>query len=108
MLIIGDSDSCAIKYDKKSTKIKYVYEDGLAKLKINNVEFASSKDTKAIHILFSRLMIYCERYRRKDDTFDMRREMKIINKELKRNKYKDYEIDAATVNLCVGYPTYTS
>ena len=108
MLIIGDSNNCAVEYDKRNTKIKYINNNGLAELRINGVVFASSENHLAIHILFSRLMVYCGRYRRKDDSFDMRRELKIIYKEIENGKYIDYNKDLSKPNKDVGYPTYTS
>ena len=106
MLIIGDSN--AIEYNRRSTKIRFVQDDNIAKLTINDIVFASSEDSLYIQILYTRLMAFCERYRRLDDTFDIPREMKIIEKEIKRGKYNNYTIDPSTMSLKIGYPTYTS
>ena len=106
MLIIGDSN--AIEYNRRSTKIRFIEDDNIAKLTINGIVFASSEDSLCIQILFTRLMAYCERYRRLDDSFDIPRELKIIEKEIKRGKYNNYTIDPSTMSLKIGYPTYTS
>ena len=106
MIIIGDSD--AITYNRKNTKIRLEQDDTVSKLTINGKVFASSKNSISIEILYARLMAYCERYRRLDDSFDIPREMRIIDREIKKGKYDDYTLDHSTMSLKVGYPTYTS
>jgi hypothetical protein len=85
-----------------------VNEDNLYKLKINGVDYATSDSYKVMQILYTRLMAYCERYRRRDDTFDIPREMKIIENEVKSGKFADLVIDIDNLSMSVGYPTYTS
>lgn len=108
MLIIDSTSKHSVKYNVINTKIRMVKDGDLYKLNINDIEYASSESFKEIQILYTRLMSYCERYKRKDDTFDIVRELKIIRKELSVGKFQDLEIGIDNLNTCVGYPTYTS
>jgi hypothetical protein len=108
MLIIGD-ENCAVKYNYKSTKIKIVTNyNGSTSLLINDKVFATSDNSLVIRILYHRLILYTERYKRADDTFDMRRELKIINKEVSQGKYDDYHDSNFNIKTRIGYPSYTS
>lgn len=108
MLIIGD-ENCAVKYNYKNTKIKIVTNDnGSSSLLINDKVFATSDNSLVIRILYHRLILYTERYKRVDDTFDMRRELKIINKEVSKGKYDDYHESNFNIKTRIGYPSYTS
>lgn len=109
MLIIADNGIYAIQYKPKSTKIKFVdKKDGRYQLVVNNKEFAVSENPLEIQILYNRLMMYCKRYRRLDDTFDITRELKIIRKEIERGKFDNFVFDQSTISVHIGYPTYTS
>lgn len=90
MLIIGDKNY-SVKYDHKSTKIKIITNDnGSSSLLINDKVFATSDNSLVIRILYHRLILYTEKYRRLEDTFDIKRELKIINKDVFQGKYDDY------------------
>jgi len=90
MLIIGDKNY-SVKYDRKSTKIKIITNDnGSTSLLINDKVFATSDNSLVIRILYHRLILYTEKYRRLEDTFDIKRELKIINKDVFQGKYDDY------------------
>ena len=108
MLIIDSTSTQAIQYNPRSTRIRMINEDNLYKLMINDVEYAKSESYQTIQVLYTRLMSYCERYRRKDDTFDIVRELKIIDKEIAKGKYNYLSINASNLSMCIGYPTYTS
>ena len=64
MLIIGDKNY-SVKYDHKSTKIKIITNDnGSTSLLINDKVFATSDSSLVIRILYHRLILYTEKYRR--------------------------------------------
>lgn len=105
MLIIDNMSTQSVHYSSRNTKIRMVFEDNLYKLKINDIEYASSESFEVMNILYNRLMIFCERYRRLDDTFDVARELKIAQSQVEKGQYKEISIDNLSTIAC---PTYTS
>ena len=105
MLIIDSTNSKSVNYCSRNTKIRMISEDNLYKLKINDIEFASSDSFEVMNLLYIRLMTYCERYKRLDDTFDVSRELKIAKLQVEKGQYKDISIDNLST---IGCPTYTS
>lgn len=108
MLIISADSINAVNYDKTKTNISLKFTGSNYNLIVDDKVFASSKNSVLMKVLYNRLLSYCERYRRTDDTFDIIREVKIINKEIGRGKYNNFSLNKSTVSTMIGYPTYTS
>ena len=109
MLIIGESGNKGIVFKLNSTVVHIETDNENYILKVNNEEYARSNSYSRIKLLLIRLINFSDKYHRKEDTFDIRRELKIIDKELEKGKYSDInQPNSSTSSFLVGYPTYTS
>ena len=76
--------------DASRSKIRIEKKNDMYCLLINNEIYAESEDNILIDILYFRLMQFKEQYKRVYDTFDINKEIEIINNQLIRN---DISID---------------
>lgn len=109
MLIIGESGNKGIVFKLNNTVVHIGIDNENYILKVNNEEYARSNSYTRIKLLLIRLINFYDKYQRQEDTFDMKRELKIIDKELEKGKYSDInQQNSSTSSFIVGYPTYTS
>lgn len=89
MLIINQNHTKGTT-DALRSKIRIEKIDNMYCLLINDEIYAESEDNILIDILYFRLMQFKEQYKRVYDTFDIAKEIEIINNQLTRN---DISID---------------
>lgn len=109
MLIISQDASKGTNYDTRRTIVTTNNDNDDHCLYINSELYAKSKSKDLIHLLWLRLMHYKENYRRQDDTFDISRELKVLQKQVDKGSFNNIDIYNDSIALeKVGYPTYTS
>lgn len=108
MLVINQDCTEATRWNEY-TRVSLGKSGDTNILYVNAKPYAQSKSENLINLLWLRLMYYKEAYRRDGDTFDINREMKILEKEMTTRSFEEIkDSDPCQARVTVGYPTYTS